>query len=145
MPAYRVQCCTFNSHLARGLSLGDVQEDLTAWISPSKSSEGRRTVEAPDFVAVGYQEMIPMVRCLLLPLSERPLIVFFASTPLSPVSPPPPSPAMTTASSTPSSPSTPPHVARSGPPPLVMPKSLDGPSAESLFSSTLDEGASLSE
>ncbi|BGP14049.1 hypothetical protein JCM10213_002344 [Rhodosporidiobolus nylandii] len=61
MAGYRVVCCTYNGHLARGHGDGD----LAGWVGPALggSTDGGReddAGDAPDFVAVGIQEMIPL-------------------------------------------------------------------------------------
>ncbi|SCV69067.1 BQ2448_2087 [Microbotryum intermedium] len=54
---YRVQCCTYNGHLAKG------HKDLTSlasWLAPTLEQGNAAESEAPDFFAVGFQEMIPL-------------------------------------------------------------------------------------
>lgn len=63
MSRYRIQCATYNGKLAKGrthsLASGEPSDDLSAWLAPTLEDGGD---EAPDFVAVGFQEMIPLVR-----------------------------------------------------------------------------------
>jgi hypothetical protein len=79
MPAdYRIACATYNGKLVSEQAqsvLSDSSEHLSAWLAPSllrqtDDDDGRSRGEqqpAPDFVAIGFQEMIPLVRgrCLL--------------------------------------------------------------------------------
>lgn len=83
---YRVQCATYNGHLSVG-SLKDPGSDVAAWLGPtlqqtesrrkvdggdlaadardsSSMSTGDQTRDAPDFFAVGFQEMIGLVSLL---------------------------------------------------------------------------------
>lgn len=76
MPDYRVACATYNGKLVSGQAqsvLSDSSEHLSAWLAPSllqqtddddDRSRGARGEQqpAPDFVAIGFQEMIPLVR-----------------------------------------------------------------------------------
>ncbi|BGO97869.1 Skeletal muscle/kidney enriched inositol 5-phosphatase [Rhodotorula toruloides ATCC 204091] len=61
MSSYRIQCATYNGKLAKGrthsLASGEPSDDLSAWLAPTLEDGGD---EAPDFVAVGFQEMIPL-------------------------------------------------------------------------------------
>ncbi|GAA6001122.1 hypothetical protein JCM10207_007422 [Rhodosporidiobolus poonsookiae] len=60
-PRYRICCCTFNEHLSQGHK-GDSSASLAAWLGPALSeSEGTKAHdEAPEFVAAGFQELIPL-------------------------------------------------------------------------------------
>ncbi|GAA5996478.1 phosphoinositide 5-phosphatase INP54 [Rhodotorula paludigena] len=66
MPAARkVVCATYNGKLARGrtaaLARGEPTDDLTAWLTlDTGGRKGGEGDAAPDFVAVGFQEMIPL-------------------------------------------------------------------------------------
>ncbi|CEQ39988.1 SPOSA6832_01559, partial [Sporobolomyces salmonicolor] len=58
----RVQCCTYNGHLAKGhrLTPGAVpDEDLSSWLVPTLGTTTDKG-EPPAFVAIGFQEMIPL-------------------------------------------------------------------------------------
>lgn len=70
---HRVQLATYNGHLGQGMSAKN--PDLSEWLIPtlrrSMEEDKRRSKEkgekeeggeAPDFVAIGFQEMIPLVR-----------------------------------------------------------------------------------
>ncbi|GAA5829566.1 hypothetical protein JCM11251_000207 [Rhodosporidiobolus azoricus] len=57
--AYRVQCATYNGHLAKGHDLQDPQGGLGAWLGPALGNQ-EAVEEAPDFVAVGLQELMPL-------------------------------------------------------------------------------------
>ncbi|KAL8293008.1 hypothetical protein RQP46_000702 [Phenoliferia psychrophenolica] len=65
-PKLRVQCCTYNGHLAQG---SDPREpDLTSWLIPTlaeTSAEFPSDGEPADIVAIGFQEMIPLHLSLL--------------------------------------------------------------------------------
>ncbi|GAA5900550.1 phosphoinositide 5-phosphatase INP54 [Sporobolomyces salmoneus] len=59
----RVQCATYNGHLGQGhsvLSYEGEGEDLASWLNPTLLPDGSERGEAPDIVAVGFQEMIPL-------------------------------------------------------------------------------------
>ncbi|GAA5871665.1 hypothetical protein JCM8547_007112 [Rhodosporidiobolus lusitaniae] len=60
----RVRCATFNAHLAKGKDLASLPDDLRAWLGPS-ADEGDEEGELPEFVAVGFQELIPLHLALL--------------------------------------------------------------------------------
>lgn len=72
MPAdYRIACATYNGKLVSEQAqsvLSDSSEHLSAWLAPSllrqtDDDDGRSRGEqqpAPDFVAIGFQEMIPL-------------------------------------------------------------------------------------
>ncbi|BGP46217.1 hypothetical protein JCM10450v2_002057 [Rhodotorula kratochvilovae] len=63
MSARRVVCATYNGKLARGsiraLTTGEPSDDLTGWLG-ALDDDGGAEGTAPDFVAVGFQEMIPL-------------------------------------------------------------------------------------
>lgn len=69
----RIQCATYNGHLGEGQSVlpgdrtgkGEAVE-LASWLNATLARDGRGESDAPDLVAVGFQEMIPLVRTLLL-------------------------------------------------------------------------------
>ena len=65
MSTRKVVCATYNGKLASGrvraLTTGERSDDLTGWLSSTGDTPGRDD-DAPDFVAVGFQEMIPLVR-----------------------------------------------------------------------------------
>lgn len=76
MRDYRVACATYNGKLVAGQAQsvpGDSSEHLSAWLAPSLAQdridddddagpdERSERQPAPDFVAVGFQEMIPLV------------------------------------------------------------------------------------
>ena len=60
-PRFRVQCCTYNGHLTGHKS----EDDITSWLIPTldEGSDDYTSDEPPDIVAIGFQEMIPLV-CL---------------------------------------------------------------------------------
>ncbi|GAA5989138.1 hypothetical protein JCM10908_001178 [Rhodotorula pacifica] len=72
MRDYRVACATYNGKLVSGQVqniLGDSSEHLSAWLAPSLSAHQQQSDDdshdegphaAPDLVAVGFQEMIPL-------------------------------------------------------------------------------------
>jgi phosphatidylinositol-bisphosphatase len=57
-PKYRVQCCSFNGHLTVDFNA----PDLTSWLIPTLEEGGHEYSgeDPPDFVAIGFQEMIPL-------------------------------------------------------------------------------------
>lgn len=81
---YRVQCATYNGHLSVG-SLKHPGSDVAAWLGPTlQQTRSRRdgdfdfaagetssvstddsVKDAPDFFAVGFQEMIGLVSVIL--------------------------------------------------------------------------------
>lgn len=67
----RVQCATYNGHLGEGQSVlpgqsGKEEVELASWLNATLARDGKGESDAPDLVAVGFQEMIPLVRTLLL-------------------------------------------------------------------------------
>lgn len=62
---HRVQILTYNGHLGQGMDAKN--PDLSEWLIPTlrKGQEEQKKSgeieEAPDFVAIGFQEMIPLV------------------------------------------------------------------------------------
>ncbi|GAA5906135.1 hypothetical protein JCM8208_000644 [Rhodotorula glutinis] len=63
MSTRKVVCATYNGKLASGrvraLTTGERSDDLTGWLSSTGDAPGSDD-DAPDFVAVGFQEMIPL-------------------------------------------------------------------------------------
>ncbi|GAA5890232.1 hypothetical protein JCM6882_008762 [Rhodosporidiobolus microsporus] len=59
---YRVQCATYNGHLARGHNLTEAEGGLGSWLGPALSSStgSSNKTEEPDFIAVGFQELLPL-------------------------------------------------------------------------------------
>lgn len=61
----RVQIATYNGHLGEGLSIlpigSEPSNDLSKLLSTTLNSTSRSNGDAPDLVAVGFQEMIPLV------------------------------------------------------------------------------------
>ncbi|GAA5896752.1 hypothetical protein JCM5296_002993 [Sporobolomyces johnsonii] len=58
----RVQCCTYNGHLAKGHTLtpgAGPDGDLSSWLVPTLGTTADKG-EPPAFVAIGFQEMIPL-------------------------------------------------------------------------------------
>lgn len=72
---HRVQILTYNGHLGQGMDLKN--PDLSEWLIPTLQrgrEEEKRSGEkgeSPDFVAIGFQEMIPLVRFLTRSLGRR--------------------------------------------------------------------------
>ena len=62
MGKFRVLCATYNGHLSAG-SPTHPGKGISSWLSPTldEAGVGAGAEEAPDFVAVGFQEMIPLV------------------------------------------------------------------------------------
>ncbi|GAA5863004.1 hypothetical protein JCM3774_006717 [Rhodotorula dairenensis] len=68
MRDYRVACATYNGKLVAGQAqsaLSDSSEHLSAWLAPSLAHQSDDDgagghQPAPDFVAIGFQEMIPL-------------------------------------------------------------------------------------
>ncbi|GAA6058303.1 hypothetical protein JCM3770_003728 [Rhodotorula araucariae] len=64
MSSRRVVCATYNGKLARGrvraLTTGEPSEDLTGWLALDDNGVPLGRDGAPEFVAVGFQEMIPL-------------------------------------------------------------------------------------
>lgn len=70
MPDYRIACATFNGQLAAGHALDEAAEHIGAWLAPASAAGSRDEAErmdederggVPDLVAVGLQEMMPLV------------------------------------------------------------------------------------
>ncbi|GAA6026829.1 hypothetical protein JCM8097_005890 [Rhodosporidiobolus ruineniae] len=64
---YRVHCATYNGHLGRGHTLSYTPSDLAAWLGPAlapstaSGEEGAdEDLAPPEFVAVGFQELMPL-------------------------------------------------------------------------------------
>lgn len=88
MRDYRIACATYNGKLVSGQVqdvLSDSSEHLSAWLAPSlahpapprtendvRSNDPTEANEgAPDLVAVGFQEMIPLVSSRVPPGGRR--------------------------------------------------------------------------
>ncbi|GAA5860958.1 hypothetical protein JCM5353_002530, partial [Sporobolomyces roseus] len=61
----RVQCATYNGHLGEGQSVlpgqsGKEEIELASWLNATLARDGKGESDAPDLVAVGFQEMIPL-------------------------------------------------------------------------------------
>lgn len=59
-PKYRVQIGTYNGNLGRASEA--LNPDLSTWLISTLNKNKDDSVDAPDVFALGFQEMIPLVR-----------------------------------------------------------------------------------